>query len=196
MGWRDRTGREHTRGARPLPNVRAIVAACDDWGIGHRGALLVRNPADMRHFKRQTTGHIVIMGRRTLESLPGGRPLPERRNVVLTRGHSLDERPGLEVAHSVEEALGLVGDELAWVVGGDAVYRALLPHCSETLVTRNHCTLPADAFFPDLDADPGWRVSWSADVDDEGRPLATPDGIPFEFVNYVRASILGHRGAL
>ena len=171
-------------GAGRLPNLRAIVAVCDDWGIGREGSLLVRNPADMRHFKEATWGHAVVMGRRTLQGLPGGRALPGRRNIVLTRGRALAGRDDVEVARSVEEALGLGGDDLAWVLGGGDVYRALLPRCSEALVTRNRCTLPADTFFPDLDADPGWRVAWSTDVDGDGEPLATPDGIAFEFVNY------------
>ena len=90
--------------------LSAIVAVCDDWGIGLDGGMVVENREDMRHFVACTTGHPVIMGRRTLESFPGGRPLKNRRNVVLTRDTSFSPA-GVEVAHSVDEALAAVADE-------------------------------------------------------------------------------------
>lgn len=172
--------------ATPLPNLFAIVAACDDWGIGRDGGMLVENRADMRHFVACTTGHTVLMGRRTLESFPGGRPLKNRRNVVVTRDASF-AREGVEVVHDLEEALELVaGDAQVWVVGGGQVYRSLVPLCSRAVITKNHCVRPADTYFPDLDADPTWHVSERRDRDDTGEPLVTPEGIPFEFVTYER----------
>ncbi|WP_417803130.1 dihydrofolate reductase, partial [Thermophilibacter provencensis] len=111
--------------------LSAIVAVCDDWGIGLDGGMIVENREDMRHFVACTTGHPVIMGRRTLESLPGGRPLRNRRNVVLTRDATFSPE-GVEVARGVEEALDAVaGEEEAWVIGGGQVYELLLPHCVE-----------------------------------------------------------------
>ena len=160
--------------------LSAIVAVCDDWGIGLDGGMIVENREDMRHFVACTTGHPVIMGRRTLESLPGGRPLKNRRNVVLTRDASFSP-DGVEVAHSVEEALGAVaGEEEAWVIGGGQVYELLLPHCVEAVVTRNHCVRPSDTRFPNLDARPDWRL---AEVREGG---VTPDGVPFDFAIYHR----------
>ena len=173
--------------ATPLPNLFAIVAACDDWGIGLGGEMVVSNRVDMRHFVACTTGHTVLMGRRTLESFPGGRPLRDRRNVVLTRDASFS-RAGVETAATLEEALELVaGDGEVWVVGGGQVYREALPLCSRAVVTRNHCVRPADTFFPNLDEDRAWRVAERRSTDDAGAPLVTAEGVPFEFVTYERS---------
>lgn len=160
--------------------LNAIVAVCDDWGIGLDGGMVVENREDMRHFVACTTGHPVIMGRRTLESFPGGRPLKNRRNVVLTRDSSF-AREGVEVVRSVEEALAAVADEPeAWVIGGGQIYRQLLPCCTRAVITKNHCVRPSDTYFPDLDADPAWEV---ADVREGG---VTPEGVSFDFVTYRR----------
>ena len=146
----------------PLPNLNVIVAVCDDWGIGIGGGMLVDNRADMRHFVRHTKGHTVLMGRKTLESFPEGQPLKGRRNVIITRDPDF-AREGVDVAHSVDEALAMVAE-----------------------ITKNHCVRPADTFFPNLDEDPTWHVASSTARDDEGNPLVTPEGIPFEFVTYTR----------
>lgn len=161
--------------------LSCIVAVCDDWGIGRDGGMLVRNRDDMRHFVACTTGHAVIMGRRTLESFPGGRPLKDRRNVVLTRGASFT-RKGVETVGSVEEALRAVeGEDEAWVIGGEQVYRQLLDRCERAVVTRNRCVREADTFFPNLDENENWEV-------EELRPGGTtPEGVPFDFVTYRRA---------
>ena len=160
--------------------LSAIVAVCDDWGIGLDGGMVVENREDMRHFVACTTGHPVIMGRRTLESFPGGRPLKNRRNVVLTRDASFSPE-GVDVAHSVEEALAAVADEdEAWVIGGGQVYELLLPHCDRAVVTRNHCVRPCDTRFPDLDSLPDWEIVETR----EGG--VTPEGVAFDFVTYGR----------
>lgn len=161
------------------------MAVCDDWGIGRDGDMLVANRADMRHFVRCTKGHAVIMGRKTLESFPGGRPLKDRRNIVLTRDPAFT-RDGVEVVHSIDEALSAVAnEEEAWVIGGSEVYRQLLPLCAEVVVTKNHVTHAADAFFPNLDDDPRWRVS----ATDGGYVVQQGEGdagVAFEFVTYER----------
>lgn len=142
----------------PLPNMIAIAAVCDDWGIGKDGKLLVRNKADMRMFKSMTEGNTVIMGRKTLESLPGGKPLANRRNIVLTRGNAFDGVYGIEVAHCVSDLLGMLSpSETAYVIGGGTVYRELLPLCSRAIVTRNRCVRDADTFFQNLDASGEWE---------------------------------------
>lgn len=170
----------------PLPNLSAIVAVCDGWAIGKDGGMLVRNAADMRQFVRRTTGHTVLMGRRTLESLPGGRPLKDRRNVVLTRDRTF-ARAGVEAAGSLAQAFELVAnDDEVWVIGGGQVYRAALPFCTRAVVTRNHCTRPADTFFPDLDADQAWRASERIGQGEKGDALVTDEGIPFELLTYER----------
>ncbi len=169
-----------------MSHLNAIVAVCDDWGIGLGGDMVVENRADMRHFVACTKGHTVIMGRKTLESFPGGRPLKNRRNVVITSDASF-EREGAEVVHSLEDALASVApDEEAWVIGGGQIYAALLPHCERAVITKNHCVRTADTYFPDLDADDAWQVEKAATTDEDGNPLVTDEGIPFEFVTYVR----------
>lgn len=169
-------------------NLSAIVAVCDDWGIGCDGGMVVENRADMRHFVRCTKGHAVIMGRRTLESFPGGRPLRDRRNIVLSRDASF-RREGVEVVRSVDEALALISpDEEAWVIGGGEVYRQMLPLCARAVVTKNHCVRPVDSFFPNLDDDASWIVVSS----DGPHAIAEGEGdagVSYEFVTY------GRRGA-
>lgn len=171
--------------------IGAIVAVCDDWGIGLDGDMVVANKGDMRHFVRHTKGHTVIMGRKTLESFPGARPLRDRRNIVLTRDASF-ACEGAEIAHSVDEALALleIGEE-AWVIGGGEVYRQMLPACSRAVVTRNHCVRAADAFFPNLDEDPSWTVA-AHDGPYVIEPGEGDAGVAYEFVEYHR--IDGGRG--
>lgn len=172
--------------ATPLPNLFAIVAACDDWGIGRAGDMVVENRADMRHFVACTKGHTVLYGRRTLESFPGGRPLKHRRNIVLTRDVSF-ACEGAEVASSLQEALELTrADAEVWVIGGGQVYQQALPLCSRAVVTRNHCMREADTFFPDLDADSSWTLAERVTTDTDGAPLITAEGVTFEFDTYVR----------
>lgn len=165
--------------------MNAIVAVCDDWGIGNQGRLLVRNRRDMQHFVACTMGGTVVMGRKTLDSFPGGRALKGRRNVVITRQPDFS-RENVEVTHGIREALDLVAaDDRAsevWAIGGETIYRALLPYCARVVVTKNHCTCAADAFFPNLDEDPAWCV---ASVDETG---TTEEGVPFEFVTYERVA--------
>ena len=158
--------------------LKAIVAVCEDWGIGRDGDMVVANRADMRHFVRRTKGHAVVMGRRTLESFPGGRPLKDRRNIVLTRDAEF-AREGVEVANSLEEALALLAHEdEAWVIGGAQIYRQLLPLCEEVVVTKTAWVRPVDAFFPDLDADPAWFVA------EESEPATIQPGEGDEGVSY------------
>lgn len=136
----------------------AIVAIYDDWGIGANGTQPVAVAADRRFFRNTTKGATVIVGRKTLQDFPGGRPLPNRRNILLTRQELHME--GVEVAHSTREALELAdGDEKVFVIGGGSVYAELLPLCSRVYVTRVHAIPDSDTFFPNLDADPGWKMT-------------------------------------
>lgn len=178
----------------PLPNMIAVVAVCDDWGIGRDGRLLVRNKADMRLFKHMTEGNTVIMGRRTLESLPGGKPLANRRNIVLTRGAELDGDDGIEVAHCVSDLFGMLSpSETAYVIGGGAVYRELLPLCSRAIVTRNHCVRDADTFFPNLDASGEWEgVTQMSGTILSGRDV----GVRYDVVAYHRVAVLHEDAAM
>ena len=141
--------------------MRAILNADRNWGIGFQNQLLVHIPSDMRFFREHTTGNIVVMGRKTLESLPGGRPLADRDNIILSRDPAYQVR-GAAVVHSVEELLQLLADvdtDRVYVIGGAEIYRLLLPYCDTAFVTKVDYAYQADAFFPDLDALPEWELT-------------------------------------
>ena len=157
--------------------MQAIVAVSRSWGIGKGGDLLFRLPSDLRRFKAMTTGHTVIMGRKTLDSLPGGKGLPHRRNLVLSR--QSDFAPDrAEVIHSVEDILKTAEDD-AFVIGGQQVYEQLLPYCTRVHVTKVLSDPEADAFFPDLDKLPGWKVASAGE-------MLTENGLSFQYVEYIR----------
>ena len=155
--------------------MQAIVAVSQSWGIGRDGQLLFRIRADLQRFKALTIGHTVVMGRKTLESLPGGRGLPNRRSLVLTRRDNFTPDRA-EVVRSLEEAVALAGDE-AFVIGGQEVYAQLLPYCTRVYVTKVFADAPADAFFPNLDQDPHWKPVSVSEVLEE-------NGLKFQYVEY------------
>ena len=155
-----------------------LIAAVDqNWAIGKDGELLARIPADLKRFQTLTTGHAVILGRRTLATFPGGRPLKHRRNLILSRSMSFAPE-GAEVFPDLDSLLKAAPAD-AFVIGGASVYRALLPHCDRAFLTKIDRTFPADAFFPDLDADPAWQVT------EAGEPLEH-EGLAFRYVTYER----------
>ena len=157
--------------------IEAIVAVNRDWGIGADGTQNVVLSADRKHFRAVTKGCTVIVGRKTLADFPGGKPLPSRRNIVLTRSNLTIA--GAEVAHTDEEALALAGDDRCLIIGGASVYRALLPYCSRVYVTKIDACPPSDSFFPDLDLSPEWEIERESDVMEE-------NGVRFRFVDYIR----------
>lgn len=160
-------------------DLELVVAADEDWGIGLHGTQTLVISEDRRHF-REITGHgTVIVGRRTLSDFPGGRPLKNRRNIVLTRDASFTVE-GADIAHSVEEALTLCeSDGKVFVIGGESVYRALLPHCVRAHVTRIFAKAENDAFFPDLDALPAWRLTAATE-------LRESNGLSYSFQTWER----------
>lgn len=138
--------------------MNLIVAVDENWGIGYQNKLLVSIPEDMRHFRRETTGKVVIMGRKTLESFPQGKPLKDRVNIVITK----KEKPieGATVVHSVEEALkeaGKYNSEDVYVIGGQSIYEQFLPYCDAAYVTFIRFAYQADTFFPNLDKKEEWK---------------------------------------
>ncbi len=159
--------------------MNCIVNVCEDWGIGLNGRLLAAIPADLQRFRQLTTGKTVILGRKTLATFPGGKPLKNRSNFVLSSNPALT-LPGAEVFSSLPALLArcrqLPADDLC-VIGGASVYEALLPYCREALVTKTLCRPPADRFFPDLDALPGWSVSHTSEILEDG-------GFRFQYIDY------------
>ncbi|HYD80719.1 MAG TPA: dihydrofolate reductase [Paucimonas sp.] len=153
-----------------------IVAADLRDGIGIDNQLPWHLPEDMAHFKRTTTGHAVIMGRKTFDSI--GRPLPNRRNIVVTRNPEW-KHEGVETAASVEAAIALLGDEEAFVIGGAQIYAQALPRADKLIKTEIGKTFDCDAFFPRLD-EAQWRETARE------RHHSDKNGFDFSFVTYRR----------
>ena len=146
--------------------MNLIVAVDKNWAIGNKGNLLVSIPADQKLFREETTGKVVVMGRKTLDSLPGGMALKNRTNVVITRNESF-ERKGVTVMHSVEETLEFLkqfpSDDI-FIIGGEEIYRQFLPYCDTAHVTWIDYKYQADTHFPvNLDQDPNWHVTAESD---------------------------------
>lgn len=165
--------------------MNAIAVVDRRWAIGRGGKLLFSLPADMRRFRSLTLDGTVIMGRRTLESFPGGRPLPRRRNIVIT--HDPASLPGgVEPASSPEEAVALAGGLAAedlWLIGGGSVYAALLHQCRRVYLTWVDAQAEgADAFFPDLDELPGWAIENTGGWIEE-------NGLRFRFLQYFNKAL-------
>ena len=141
--------------------MHLIVNVDKNWAIGLGSKLLVRIPQDMKYFRSMTTGHVVVMGRKTLESFPESKPLPNRVNIVLTRDQGY-QAPGAVVVHSMEELkeeLEKYSGEEIFVIGGGQIYRELLPLCDKAYVTKVDRAFDADVYFPDLDQDPQWKMT-------------------------------------
>lgn len=157
-----------------------ICALTANNAIGRDNKLLFHLSADLRRFKALTTGHTIIMGRRTFESLPKG-ALPNRRNIVLSRRE--DFRPeGTEVFGSLDAALSACHpDEDVYVIGGESVYAEALPLADRLCLTHVEATVnDADAFFPEFDADE-WRL-----VSTESHDADEKNAVPFTFADYER----------
>ena len=157
--------------------MNVIVAVDQNWAIGKDGDQLVYLSEDLKRFKALTTGHPVILGRKTLATFPGERPLKGRRNLILSRSAGFAPE-GAEVFSDVE-ALRAAAPEDSFVIGGASVYRQLLPWCDTAYVTKIDRTFPADCYFPDLEQDPAWERT------EESAPLEQ-DGIVYRYVTYRR----------
>lgn len=156
--------------------MQAVVCISENWGIGADGELLFHLSADMRRFRALTLGKTVIFGSRTLKTFPGGKPLAERRNIVLTRSEAPIE--GAELAHTREDALALAGPD-GVVIGGASIYTLLLPYCDSVKVTKVFAAPKADSFFPNLDNHPDWRRESESEVMEE-------NGLKFQYIDYVK----------
>lgn len=140
--------------------MNLIASADENWGIGSNGQLLVRIPDDMRFFREITAGKTVVMGRKTLESFPGG-ILKDRVNIVLTRDRNY-KAPGAVLVHSLEELhreLERYRREDIYVIGGESVYRQLLDECDTAYITKIDFAYQADTYFPDLDKKEEWELT-------------------------------------
>lgn len=141
--------------------MKLIVAVDSKWAIGNKNKLLVSIPADMKQFRERTTGHVVVMGRKTLESFPAGAPLKNRTNIVLTANQSYKAKDAI-IVHTKEELLETLkeynSDDI-FVIGGQSIYEMMLPYCDTAYVTKIDHAYQADTYFPNLDAMDDWHVT-------------------------------------
>lgn len=159
-----------------------MIAAVDrNWAIGRKGGLLVSIPNDHKHFREETLGRVVVLGRKTLQTFPQGMPLEGRTNIILSGNPDYRVRGAL-VVHSLEE----LAEELqpypaqdVYVIGGESVYRQLLPYCDTVHITKIDHAYEADAYFPNLDESPEWEIT--ADSDEQ-----TYFDIAYTFLRYER----------
>lgn len=157
--------------------MEAVVAVYSDWGIGARGTQPVVLSADRVRFRELTTGCAVIVGRKTLEDFPGGRPLKNRDNIVVTRQDI--EIPGAAaVVHGTGEAIARAEEfGRCFVIGGASVFLQFFPHLSRVYVTKLDIAPHSDSFFPNLDEDRGWRLA-------ESEPRREENGVGYQFCVY------------
>lgn len=157
--------------------MKLIAAVSKNWGIGKDGGLLFSIPTDMKYFRETTNGAAVIMGRKTLDSFPGGRPLKNRVNIVLTHDCNF-YREGVIVCHSEEEVLNKASEyDNVFIIGGEAIYSLFLEDCDTAYITKVDEYAEADKFLPDLDGNPKWHL------ESESEPI-TENGHKFTFCTY------------
>ena len=161
--------------------MKAIVVVDENWGIGKDGQLLVHLPGDLAYSKEKTLGKTIIVGRKTLESFPGGKPLPGRRNIVLTENQSFD-KDNCAICNDLDELFDeiaqLDGEDI-FVVGGACIYELFLPYCDDVFVTRIQAAYDADRHFPNLDQSDGFVKTWQSDLMEE-------KGVKYRFEKYSR----------
>lgn len=162
--------------------MELIVNVTENWGIGMGEHLLVTIHSDLKRFRSLTIGKTVVLGRKTLMTFPGGRPLKNRRNIILSRDQDFSVE-GAEVVHNEKELFSIIKEnEDVAVIGGESIYRLLLPYCSRARITKTYVTLPADRFFPNLDVLPNWSIESSEERLEE-------DGITFQYIDYMNSSV-------
>ena len=160
--------------------MKAIVVVDENWGIGREGGLLVHLSGDLKYFKQKTMGKSMVLGRKTLESFPGGKPLPGRPNLVLTRNPEYQPE-GVQIFNSKEELMEYLGPdtENVFVCGGENIYRQFLEDCDQFYVTKIYDSYPADRSFPNLDEREDMEITWESEVQEE-------KGIRYQFFEYTR----------
>lgn len=161
--------------------MNMIVAADKNWRIGKKGKLLTHLSGDLKYFKERTLGKAVVMGRKTLESLPGGRPLPGRTNIVLTANPDY-EKEGCIIVRSMDELREKCAEFPAdgvMIIGGASLYNQLMEECESLFITKIYEEFEADAFIKDADDLSGYNVVWQSEMQEE-------HGIKYQFFEYKR----------
>lgn len=141
--------------------MNLIACVDNNWAIGKKNQLLVKIPADMKFFRETTTGKVVVMGRKTLESFPNGQPLKNRTNIVLTRDKSYQVKDAIIVysMDELHEELKKYPSEDIFIIGGESIYRQMVDACDVAHITKVDYAYDADAYFPNLDEKPEWQIT-------------------------------------
>lgn len=161
--------------------MNLIVAVDKNWAIGNKNQLLVRIPNDHKHFREETTGKVVVLGRKTLETFPQGQPLKNRTNIILSSDKNYTVKDAI-IVHSIDELLEELKkypSEDVYIIGGESVYRQMLPYCDTAHITKIDHAYEADSYFPNLDKDEEWHIT--ADSDEQ-----TYFDIAYQFIKYER----------
>lgn len=167
--------------------MNLIVAVDNNWAIGNKNQLLISIPNDQKHFREETTGKVVVLGRKTLATFPQGLPLKNRTNIILSKDKHFKVKDAI-VVHSLEELLEQLkqyDSEDVYIIGGESIYRQMLPYCDVAHVTKIDYSYEADTYFPNLDKDAEWVIT--ADSDEQ-----TYFDIAYEFLRYERKSNLSN----
>lgn len=163
-----------------------IVAVDEQWNIGREGALLQPISEDLKYFKAKTVNKIVVLGRKTLHTFPGGKPLKGRTNIILTRQEDFSAGDAI-VCHSYEQLFQILHNycsEDIFVIGGGEIYNKLIPYCTVGFVTKIHKTYSADTSIPNLDRDSNWELAR-----DEGKHHFKDD-VFYSFMEYRNNKVL------
>lgn len=145
--------------------MNLIAAVDENWAIGNKNKLLIRIPADQKAFRQETIGKVVVLGRKTLETFPQGLPLKDRTNIILSSNQNYKVKDAV-VVHSVDELMEELKnypDENIYIIGGESIYRQMLPYCNVAHITKIDRAYEADAYFPDLDELPEWEITADSD---------------------------------
>ena len=161
--------------------MNIIVAVDNNWAIGNRNELLVRIPNDHKHFREETTGKVVVLGRKTLDTFPQGMPLQNRTNIILSKNPNFKVK-GAKVVDSVEallKELKKYDSEDIYIIGGESIYKQLLPYCDVVHVTKIDHVYEADTYFPNLDETNEWEITEDSDE-------LTYFDLAYQFLKYER----------
>lgn len=161
--------------------MNLIVAVDSNWAIGNKGELLVRIPSDHKMFREETTGKVVVLGRKTLETFPNGLPLKNRTNIILSTNQNYKVKDAV-VVHSIDELLVELKQyksEDVYIIGGESIYKEMLPYCDVAHVTKIEHGYEADAYFPNLDEEAEWDITAQSDE-------LTYFDLEYTFVKYER----------
>ena len=170
--------------------MKLVVAVDQEWGIGNKGDLLARVRADLLHFKELTLGKTVILGSNTLATFPGGKPLKNRKNLVLNPSADYHVE-GATVVHSLDELFFYTEahpEEDFFVIGGASVYRQLLPFCDVAYVTKFQKSFPKDVYFENLDESTDWVLAETGQLQTSNKETDLTDDLSFCFTVYKRIS--------